>query len=87
MKYPTQDEAQTVVDALAACIEVYTGGSSDTPIAKIMSNHHNAILGEFNRIFKSPETSPWTTEMKRNKRVVKWNNDSEASTKIMGESD
>jgi hypothetical protein len=77
MKYPSQHEAEAVLEALVAVQGVYLGGCAEANVAKILKAAEQELLKEFDCIFNHPDCSPWKIELKgkNNKRVVAWRRD------------
>ncbi len=69
VKYPTQDEAEAIVDWTNKTNSIYFGGAG-TEIRNAFNKCEKVRLQQWNRIFD--DDSPWVAERKGSKLAVKW---------------
>lgn len=72
--YPSQDEAQLIIDTLEALESIYTGSTSNTNTNREIQKFRTIVESEFEHVFNHPDCSPWTVTIKRGRvrRVLKW---------------
>lgn len=85
MKYPTQYEAQTIIDAIEALDGLSLAGFPETETATIIRTARQAMSERYAAVLDTPDQSPWRVQIKRGKRVLYWDHDSVASKIIMKE--
>ncbi len=73
--YPSQEEAQACLDLWNAVDNSFVGYCRDSQTAKIRLETLEALRGELQRIFNSPNTSPWELKEVRRKQQVSWRKD------------
>ena len=69
VKYPSQEEAEAIVEWTNKTNSIYFGGSG-AEIRKAFNKCEDIRLKQWNRIFS--DESPWTVERKGSSLVVKW---------------
>jgi len=70
-RYPSQEEAQLILDARNALEGIHIGYASYSLTAcNIQGWLTGPVQEEWERVFNSPETSPWKVEWTRNRRDV-----------------
>lgn len=69
IRYPSQYEAQLILDTLDAVEGIHTGYASECNMARHLREFHvTRLLPEFNAVFHSPDSSPWEIVVTRDRQ-------------------